>query len=58
VVVGSRVQFQRDGELIFDFTDPEPLTGGWFGFRTVQCRIEIRDFQVRTATEADLMEGK
>lgn len=55
VVLGSRVQYHRDGELVFDFTDPEPLTGGWFGFRTVQSRIEIRDFQVRAATEADLM---
>lgn len=58
VVVGSRVQYHRDGELIFDFTDPEPLTGGWFGFRTVQSRIEIRDFQVRRATPADLIEKR
>jgi hypothetical protein len=58
VVVGSRVQYQRDGELIFDFTDPEPLASGWFGFRTVQSRIEIRDFQVRTATSAHLLERK
>ena len=55
VVVGNRVQYQRDGELIFDFTDPEPLTSGWFGFRTVKSRIEIRGFAVRRATAADLM---
>jgi hypothetical protein len=58
VVVGNRVQYHRDGELLFDFTDPEPLASGWFGFRTVQSRIEIRDFQVRAATEADLIEKR
>jgi len=58
VVVGSRVQYLRDGELVFDFTDPEPLASGWFGFRTVKSRIEIRDFQVRTATSAHLLERK
>jgi hypothetical protein len=41
---GGRVQFVRDGEVIFDWTDPEPLTNGWFGFRTVQSRIEVRSF--------------
>ncbi|HUG12135.1 MAG TPA: DUF6250 domain-containing protein [Opitutaceae bacterium] len=55
VVTGSRVQYQRDGELVFDFTDADALTSGWFGFRTVQSRIEVRDFQVRAATTADLM---
>jgi hypothetical protein len=54
VVVGSRVQYQRDGELVFDFTDPEPLASGWFGFRTVKGRIEISSFSVRRATEKDL----
>jgi hypothetical protein len=58
VVVGSRIQYQRDGELVFDFTDPESLASGWFGFRTVQSRIEIRDFSVRQATEKDLAPGR
>lgn len=34
----------RDGEVIFTHQDPEPLREGWFGFRTVWARIEIRDF--------------
>jgi len=42
----GRVQFIRDGEVIFDWQDPEPLRSGWFGFRSVDSRIEIRDFQV------------
>ena len=42
----GHAQFVRDGEMIFDFADPAPLTGGWFGFRTVHSRIEIRNFSV------------
>ena len=45
----GRVQFIRDGEVIFDWTDPEPLRSGWFGFRTVNSRIEISDFKIHTA---------
>lgn len=46
----GRVQFIRDGEVVFDWTDPEPLRSGWFGFRTVQSRLEISDFRVHAAT--------
>jgi hypothetical protein len=42
----GRVQFSRDGIVIFDWQDPAPLRHGWFGFRTVQSRIEISDFAV------------
>jgi len=42
----GRVQFIRDGQVVFDWQDPEPLRSGWFGFRTVESRIEISDFQV------------
>lgn len=44
----GRVQFRRDGEVVFDFHDPEPLREGWFGFRTVHSKIEIRNFEVTT----------
>lgn len=47
-LAGGRVQFWRDGEKIFDVTDPEPLTRGWFGFRTVNSRLEISAFEVLT----------
>lgn len=40
------VRYYRDGELIFDFKDPAPLTEGWFGFRTVQSHLRIRNFKV------------
>jgi hypothetical protein len=42
----GRVQFIRDGVVVFDWTDPEPLRRGWFGFRTVWSRIEITNFRV------------
>lgn len=42
----GRVQFIRDGEPVFDWVDPQPLTRGWFGFRTVNSRIEISNFSV------------
>jgi hypothetical protein len=47
---GTRARYLRDGDVIFDFADPAPLTEGWFGFRTVNSRIEIRNFEVRRAT--------
>jgi Domain of unknown function (DUF6250) len=46
VTADGRVQYRRDGIVFFDWQDPEPLRRGWFGFRTVHSRIEIRDFQV------------
>jgi hypothetical protein len=50
VLAGGRVQFLRDDEVIFDVVDPEPLTRGWFGFRTVNSRLEISAFEVLTPT--------
>jgi hypothetical protein len=43
----GRVQYIRDGDVVFDWTDPEPLRHGWFGFRTVDSRIEITNFRVQ-----------
>lgn len=48
----GRVRWSRDGEVIFDFTDPQPLREGWFGFRTVHSRIEISDFRVTVPASA------
>jgi hypothetical protein len=42
----GRVQFIRDGKVIFDYHDAHPLRSGWFGFRTVRSRIEISHFQI------------
>jgi hypothetical protein len=46
VAMGGRVQYYRDGRLLFDFHDPAPYTHGNFAFRTVTSHIEIRRFRV------------
>lgn len=40
-------EFWRDGEKIFSFRDPAPLTSGWFGLRTVKSHLEIRALEIR-----------
>ena len=52
VAAGGRAQYFRDGELLFDYADPQPLTRGWFGFRTVHSHIEVRHFCVWRARPA------
>jgi Domain of unknown function (DUF6250) len=46
VAMGNRIQYYRDGRLIFDFTDPAPYTHGRFGFRTTTSHVELRNFAV------------
>ncbi len=41
---GNRVQYEIDGQRIVDFHDPEPLTEGWFGFRTTLSHVKITNF--------------
>ncbi|MSU24193.1 MAG: hypothetical protein EXS32_10275 [Opitutus sp.] len=40
-------EFWRDGERIFSFRDPAPLTGGWFAFRTVRSHLVIKNFLIK-----------
>ncbi|HUR57874.1 MAG TPA: DUF6250 domain-containing protein [Opitutaceae bacterium] len=45
-------EFWRDGEKIFTFTDPAPLTSGWFAIRTVKSHLRIEDLKIeRLSTE-------
>ena len=46
VTADGKTTWARDGVVWFTHQDPEPLLEGWFGFRTVWSRIEIRDFVV------------
>jgi hypothetical protein len=48
VADGQRVQFWRDGELVFNFADEHPYTSGWFALRTVNSHIRISEFRVGT----------
>ncbi len=43
---GNRVQYLRDGEIVFDFTDKEPFREGWFGFRTLRNHMRLDQFRV------------
>lgn len=52
IAADGRVQFVRDGEVVFDMRDPAPLESGWFGFRTVHSRIVVKSFAVFRAEGA------
>ncbi|MFE2070412.1 DUF6250 domain-containing protein [Streptomyces sp. NPDC059467] len=43
---GEHIQYWDDGELVFDYTDEEPYTSGWFAFRTTWSHFHITDFRV------------
>ena len=45
-VAKGTTTYARDGETIFRYSDPTPLTSGWFGFRTVDSVIEVSGFEV------------
>lgn len=41
---GLRTQYFIDGKRLVDFRDPQPLTEGWFAFRTTLSRTRITNF--------------
>ena len=41
----NRVSYYIDGTRLVDFRDAEPLTEGWFGFRTTLSRTRITNFR-------------
>jgi hypothetical protein len=43
---GGRIQFHRDGRPVFEMNDPEPYTSGWFGLRTVNSHLVVRNFRI------------
>jgi hypothetical protein len=40
------IQYYRDGELYYNFYDPEPYTSGYFGIRTVHNHMTVDNFKV------------
>ena len=42
---GGKIQYYIDGKRLVDFRDPNPLTEGWFGFRTTLSRTRITNFR-------------
>ncbi|GAA2690241.1 rhamnogalacturonan lyase family protein [Actinoplanes palleronii] len=45
-VLGDRIRYYSDDQLIFDWTDADPYDSGWFAFRTVASHFHIQDFTV------------
>lgn len=51
---GFRTEYFINGKRLVDFRDPEPLTKGYFGFRTTLSRTRITNFSYSTPTPASL----
>ena len=39
-------EYYRDGEKIFSFPDPAPLTAGWFAIRTVRSHLVVKNLRI------------
>lgn len=42
----GQVKCWWDNELLIQYSDTQPLTKGWFGFRTTQNHLQVRNFTV------------
>jgi len=45
----GRTEYWRDGESLFVYDDPEPLREGYFGIRTVNSHLVIRNLRIQSA---------
>jgi hypothetical protein len=43
---GPLIQYWRNGKKIFEMTDPQPYTRGWFGIRTTKNHMQVRNVRV------------
>lgn len=43
----GRTQYCVDGQVWVDYTDPQPLTSGWFGLRTTWATVQLTGFKVK-----------
>ncbi|WP_316812047.1 DUF6250 domain-containing protein [Pedobacter heparinus] len=48
IVKEGTSSFWINGECWFNYTDPSPLTSGYFGFRSLQSRQEIKNLRIYT----------
>ncbi len=51
---GNRVCYYIDGKRLIDFRDANPLTSGWFGFRTTLSRTRITNFNYTCSNPDEL----
>uniref|UniRef100_UPI0035A57EC0 exo-rhamnogalacturonan lyase family protein n=2 Tax=uncultured Bacteroides sp. TaxID=162156 RepID=UPI0035A57EC0 len=47
----NRVSYYIDGKRLVDFRDAEPLTEGWFGFRSTLSRTRITNFRYECSSQ-------
>lgn len=50
VTATGKVTYSRDGEDIYEITDPSPLRKGWFGFRTVNSTTRVHSVEITTGS--------
>ena len=43
---GSRIEYRRDGRILFSWEDPQPYTSGWFALRTTKSHLRIQRLRV------------
>jgi Domain of unknown function (DUF6250) len=43
---GGLIQYWRDGVKIFEMTDAEPYTKGWFGIRTTKNHMQVKHLRI------------
>lgn len=45
---GSKISYSRNGEIIFEISDEESYTQGYFGLRTVNNHLKIENLKIST----------
>ncbi|WP_221391455.1 DUF6250 domain-containing protein [Dyadobacter sp. NIV53] len=45
-IINGKTTFSVDGKIVFDWSDSNPLTSGYFGFRSTGARHAIDNFRV------------
>lgn len=43
---GERIEYWNGGHRLFEHRDPQAYTRGWFGLRTTQNHLRVRNFEV------------
>lgn len=46
IAADGLIQYYRDGRRLFEYSDPQPYTHGWFAIRTTRSHLRIRNFRV------------
>ena len=51
LAAGSRIEYRRDGRVLFRLDDAAPYTQGWFALRTTWSHLRVRNFKIRRPVE-------